>query len=168
MNILGLVMPPWAKYAAIAAAILAVFGYGYTKGAAHESTKHDKYVAAQAAELVRVGAARNTVTEKVVTKYITVTVPKTQIVREIIGREVIRYVDRKVDVCPVSVAGRVLHDAAAGNTVPDPAGSANDAPSGVTTAAVIQTCADNYSTYHQVADRMRSLQEWNKEQAKVK
>jgi hypothetical protein len=157
-----------AKWAVIGLLIAGVFVTGWVKGNQHGTAKLTDYIAKQATEAVRIGKARTVVTEKVITKYVTVTVPKTQVVTNTIEKEVIRYETAKLDTCPLSNAAVSLHDAAAANAVPEAARSVDGAASGIETSALTKTCTENYAIYHQTADRLRALQEWVKEQGAVK
>lgn len=58
-----------------------------------------------------------------------------------------------------------VHDAAAetpgpGDPLSEPAGSANDAPSGVACSTAAETIVGNYGDYYAVAAQLTSLQEW--------
>ncbi len=64
----------------------------------------------------------------------------------------------KADDCPMPGGFRVLHDAAANGTVPDPAAVADAAPAPA--ADVAATVADNYGTYFETAERLLGLQAW--------
>ena len=58
-----------------------------------------------------------------------------------------------------------LHDAAArGVRLPDPAGTPDAAPAGIGLAAVAATTAGNYTTCHEIAERLIALQRWIAEQ----
>jgi hypothetical protein len=61
----------------------------------------------------------------------------------------------------------VLHDSASRNEVPDPTRKVDGSTSNVKISGVAETVIDNYTTYYQVAEQLRSLQEWIKEQQKV-
>jgi len=61
----------------------------------------------------------------------------------------------------------LLHDSASRNEVPDSSGVTNEAASGVKLSGVAETITENYTTYHKVAEQLRSLQEWVKEQKRV-
>lgn len=148
--------------------VLALIAFGWFKGDQHGTAKLTDYVQLQAKEATRIAGKRAAVTERVVTEYIIKTVPQTQETIKYIDREVTKYVDRKVDICPVSVAGVELHDSAAANRIPDATRSADDTASGVTTAETIQACATNYAISHGIADRLRALQAWVREQAAVR
>lgn len=115
---------------------------------------------------VKIVKKQGEATERVLTKYVRVA-GKTETVTKTIEKEVIRYESAKLDTCPVSVGFRVLHDSAAANTVPDPARATDGSPAGITAAEALGTVTGNYSRFHETADRLRSLQEWIREQQKV-
>lgn len=112
---------------------------------------------AHAAELkaAKTVKKQDDVTIQVVTEY----VDRVKVVREqakTIVKEVPVYV--KVDHCPLSGGFRVLHDAAATNTVPDPARIA-DAPAAAA-SDVATTVTENYGTCHEIREQLTSLQAW--------
>lgn len=170
MNPLAIFSGPYAllaRAAIVAIILLAAFLTGWVKGNDHGTKKLTDYIGKQAVEASRINAARNTVTERVVTQYVKVAgETKTKI--EYRDREVIRYVDANLDQCPLTVAWVGLHDSAALNTVPDPARSIDGTASGFTAAQAVPTVQTNYSICHQTADRLRGLQQWVKEQQAVK
>jgi hypothetical protein len=61
----------------------------------------------------------------------------------------------------------MLHDSASRNEVPDPTRKVDGSTSQIKISGVAETVVDNYTTYHQVAEQLRSLQEWIKEQQKI-
>lgn len=136
---------------------------GYKVGA----SKLEAYRAEQLQQATRINTKRAEVTERVVTKYITKVVPKTEIVTRTVEKEVIRYAESNPGMC-LDGAWRVLHDAAAANTVPDPAripyGAAGAPPRA---AEALGTVTENYAGCHRVADRLEALQEWVRGQAGV-
>lgn len=77
-----------------------------------------------------------------------------------ITKETIREIPALVpaDACALPPGWRLLHDAAAAGEVPDPARAADEAPAPAQDAA--ETVIENYGTYHEVADQLRTLQEW--------
>jgi hypothetical protein len=167
MNLLGLILPWWAKYAAIALACIGLVGFGWIKGNSHGSQKLFDYQQKQASEATRIAKARTVVTERVLTKYLT-TAGATQVVTNTIEKQVIHYENAKLDTCILSAAARELHDAAAANRLPDAAGATDDSTSGIETAALVKTSSENYATCHLIRDRLIGLQGWIDGQAKVK
>jgi hypothetical protein len=154
---------PWILLA-IAAASGWLWFQGYKVGAA----KLEAYRSEQLQQATRINTKRAEVTERVVTKYITRIVPQTQIVTETVEKEVIRYAESNPGMC-LDGAWRVLHDAAALNTVPDRASLAYGAPGAPPGAAqALGTVTENYAGCHRVADRLEALQDWVKGQQAVK
>lgn len=156
-----------ARAGVIALVAVALFGYGWFKGNVHGTEKLTKYQSSQAAESTRINRAREIVTERVVNHYIKVA-GETKVVTQTIENEVTKYVQANVDTGILSVAAVSLHNAAASNTISDPALSTDGTPSGVETASLTQTCAANYAEYHRVSNRLMGLQTWVSEQQKVK
>lgn len=105
------------------------------------------------------------ITHDVVTKYITV---KADTEAKIITRikEVPVHVTEKADAaCPVTLGFvRVWNDAAHGPIPPASAGT-DDAPSGVALSEVAQASVENSGEYDRLADQMRALQDWVRQQA---
>lgn len=167
-GILAFFAGPFGKWAIIGLLVAAVAAFSWFKGNEHGTEKLNTYVAKQAAESTRIAGVRSVITERVVMKYLTVTVPKTQLVTNTIEKEIVRYEAAKLDTCNLSVAGVVLHDSAALNAVPDAARSLDDSASGTQTAALVKTATENYATCHVTADRLRALQSWVSEQEKAK
>lgn len=167
----SLIPPQYAVLARIllyGALILSLIAFGWVRGSHNEAKKHIAYIQKQAAEATRIAQARTVVTERVLTKYLTKTVPQTQVVTETIEKEVVRYVDAKLDTCPLSAGAVELHDAAAAKRVPNPAKSLDGAASGLAASALTEACTANYATAHKNADKLRGLQEWISEQGKVR
>ena len=144
-------------------AVAAILGYTYFKG---RQDGREAILRENIAAAVKIVREQGKVTERVVIKYVKVAgETKTKI--EVREKEVIRYENAKLDQCPLSNAFVSLHDAAAANTVPDPARSVDGTASGIETAKAIPTVQANYSVCHQTSDRLRGLQEWVREQQKV-
>lgn len=162
---LGPLLNPWVLLGLVLLLTGAAgFGgfYGYRAGV---SQLHE-YQAEQASAAVAIVVKRGKVTEKIVNRYIKVK-GETEVLTRTIEKEVIRYVESGLDRCPLSRAAVGLHDAAAANQLPDPASTTDGTASGIETATLTQTCAKNYATYHQTADRLRALQAWVTEQGAV-
>lgn len=156
-------VPSWAIYAILTAAVLLFVGWqGYRLGAA----KLDRYRLDQLQAATKINLKRAAVTERVVTEYIEVA-GKTEVVTETIEKEVIRYADSNPGYV-LDGAWRVLHDAAALNTVPDPASipyGASGAPPRA--AEALDTVTASYAACNRTADRLDALQGWVRAQAKI-
>ena len=151
MNPLSFLVGGWQRWAIYGALLIAygivAAGLGY-----HQGVKQLwDYQVDQAREAVRIVVKQAVVTEKIVTEYIYVQ-GKTRTITNTIEKEVIKYVEARLDLCPLSVAARELHDSAAANTIPNPARTTDGAASGLATAALTETCTANYATYHSEAN----------------
>lgn len=156
---------PW-PYRLLALAVLAaaLVAFGWVKGAGHVQAVWDAAVVKQSLATARVQQRQADATVQVVTKY----VDRVQVVREKgadIIKEVPVYVTREADAACVLPRGFVrLHDAAAANEIPGPAGSADAAPAGIALSTVAATVADNYERCHENAAALTALQEWVRKQ----
>ena len=106
-------------------------------------------------------------TVKVVTKYVN----KVQIVKEK-GNDIIKqvpvYITKDaVTKCDVPTGFVMLHDSASRNEVPDSTRVPNVATSEVKISEVAGTVIENYTTYYQLAEQLKSLQDWIKEQQQI-
>lgn len=161
MNLLDMMNPTrWIILAcAIGALVLGAFALVDQIGDVREGQVRAEY----AAQAVRVDAKRDAVGAPIAAKHEAARV-QIQTITKTIVKEIPRYV--KADACPVPGGFRVLHDAAANGQVPDAARIPYAAPAGV--ADVAETVASNYGTYHEVAARLRALQEWVNAQVSLK
>ena len=110
-------------------------------------------------------AAETTV--QVVTKY----VKKIETIKEkgdVIIKEIPTYITKVDDSkCAVPNGFVMLHDSASRNEVPDTARSTNAGASNVKISEVAGTVVDNYTTYYQVSEQLKALQQWVKEQQSI-
>lgn len=150
----------WIIYGALAFSLATLLtGYGYMKG----SERLYKYQAEQARAAVAVVTKQGIVTERVVNHYIKVK-GATQTVTQTVEKEVVKYVETNTGSC-LDGRWRVLHDAAASNTVPQASGGTDAAPGA---AQALATVTGNYSVCHREEDKLRALQEWVREQQKAR
>lgn len=153
---------PWILLA-LAIALGGAWFKGYQVGA----DKLEKYRTEQFAAATKINAKRAAVSAAVEIRYVKVA-GKTKIVTETIEKEVIRYADSNPGYL-LDGAWRVLHDAAAANTVPDPAsipyGAAGAPPRA---AEALDTVTANYAACNRTADRLDALQGWVRAQEKVR
>ena len=167
MSLLSFVLPSWAKYAAIAVACLALVAFGFVKGDEHGTKKLITYQEQQHLASMKVVVRQGAVTEKIVTKYQTIT----KTVKEkgdVITQQVPVFIDKKQDEsCFVSNGVRIVHDAAASNEIPAPPGPHNGESSGLTLSTTLGTVTQNYAVYHEVATRLTACQEWIRGQYKA-
>jgi hypothetical protein len=143
-----------------------VFGV-YMEGGIATQEKWEAKVAQVKLEMAQKETASVETTVKVVTKYVN----KVQIVKEK-GNEIIKqvpvYITKDADAkCDVPTGFVVLHDSASRNEVPDATRKSDVTTSTIKISGVAETVVDNYTTYHEVAQQLRSLQEWVREQQKI-
>lgn len=162
---------PWAtvlsfvfknrKPLAVVAVALALLAIGWSSGAANVQDKWDAEKQAQALASAKTGQRQAQATVQVVTEY----VDKIKVVRErgaTIIKEVPVYVNAQADADCIINAGFVrLHDAATGNPVSLPPGSADAAPSGVALSTVAATVADNYQGCRENIEQIIAWQQWS-------
>lgn len=119
-------------------------------------------------EVEKLKSASSEVTVKVVTKYVDRYKTVTEKADEVI-REVPIYITQKADAaCTITDGFVLLHDSAARGELPQTPGTLNDEASGVKLSEVGETLAQNYKKYHQLATQLESLQEWIREQEKLR
>jgi hypothetical protein len=150
----------------VASIAILVFGV-YMEGGIATQEKWEARVAEVKLEMAKKEIASAETTTKVVTKYIN----KVQIVKEK-GNEIIKqvpvYITKDADAkCDVLTGFVMLHDSASRNEVPDPTRKVDGTTSEVKISGVAETVIDNYTTYHQVAEQLKSLQEWIKLQQSI-
>ena len=118
-------------------------------------------------EMAKKETASAEVTTKIVTKYIN----KVQIVKEK-GDDIIKqvpvYITKDADAkCDVPTGFVMLHDSASRNEVPDPTRKVDGTTSSVKISGVAETVGENYNTYHEVAEQLKSLQKWVRDQQEL-
>lgn len=125
---------------------------------AHADARAEAAVAAQRELAGQLEVAK--ASERIVTRY----VDRVQIVRKrgaVLTKEIPVYVTAQADAaCTVPVGFVRVHDAAASNDLPGPAGTADAQPSGLALSAVAGTVADNYATCHAAIEQLNALQSW--------
>jgi hypothetical protein len=147
---------------AMAAFACALAGYGWVKGADHVQSSWDEANSRAMVRVAQVRQKQSETTTTVVTHY----VDREKVVRETgdtIIKEVIKYVPSNS--CSMLGGFRVLHDAAATNTIPNASGVADAQP--VTAQDVAATVATNYKQCHEVEVQLDSLQEWVRRQSTI-
>jgi len=107
------------------------------------------------------------VTTEIVTKYI----DRIKIVKEksnVIVKEIPTYITKVDDAkCAVPNGFVLLHDSASRNEVPDAARVSNASASDVKISEVAGTVIENYTTYYQLAEQLKALQDWIKQQQTI-
>lgn len=147
------------KYGSIVVLFVSVYMIG---GIANEETWQKK-VLKQQAEIAILKQKEAEVTVKVVTKYI----DKLTVVKEK-SNEIIKYITTESDnKCELPNSFSVLHDAAAKNELPDPAGASDAKASQLKLSDATTTIITNYGFCNQNAEQLNSLQEWVREQKRL-
>lgn len=139
-----------------------VIGLALLLGGSYIKGRQDVLINAKK-EIQIIVQKQEVITERVVTKYIT----KIKEVRET-NEQIQNLITTEHDgMCTLPESFRVLHDAAAEGTVPDATAAADGTPSGVALSDAERTIITNYGQYQEVAEQLKSLQEWVAEQKKL-
>ena len=152
---------PW-PYRLLALAVLgiALFGFGWLKGASHVQAQWDAASAAQQQAQAQIQTRQAEATVQVVTQY----VDRIQVVREkgdTLIQEIPIYVPVHADAaCTVHRGFVSLHDAAAAGKLPEPARDADAPAEGLALSAVAATVVTNYQTCHENSEQLKALQDW--------
>ena len=137
--------------------------FGWVKGAGHVQSQWDAAIQQQALQTAAIRERQAQATVKDVTQY----VDRVRIVREkgdTIIKEVPVYVPAQADAaCTINRGFVRLHDAAAANELPEPAGVADAVAADIALSAVAGTVAANYQTCFENAEQLSALQAWVKE-----
>jgi hypothetical protein len=150
----------------VGSVILLVCGL-YMEGGISNQEKWEARVAEVKLEMAKKDAASSDASVKVVTKYIT----NVEVVKEK-GESIVKEIPKLISAtadgqCVIPNGFVLLHDSASRNEVPDSSGASNETASGVKISGVGKTITENYTTYYQVAEQLKSLQEWVKEQKRI-
>lgn len=156
---------PW-KLIGIFAIIASAFVGGCQYGAKIVTANLDAERAETEIKFQQLVAKQAQATTQVVTQY----VDRVKVVKQRgadIVKEVKVYVSTQADsACDLPGGFRVLHDAAASQSeFPDPTRAVDARPASVEDVAA--TVAENYTTYHEVAEQLIALQSWVKQQEQV-
>jgi hypothetical protein len=139
----------------------------YMEGGVSNQERWEAKVADAKLEMAKKDTASAEATTQVVTKYVT----KVQVVKEkgdAIIKEVPKYITKTDDTqCVIPNGFVLLHDSASRNEVPDSTRGVDAGASEVKLSGVATTVTENYTTYHKVAEQLKSLQEWVKEQQRI-
>jgi len=152
---------PWLyRLLALAALCIAVFGFGWLKGASHLQAQWDAATAAQQQAQAQVQTRQAEAIVQVITQY----VDRIQVVREkgdTLIQEVPVYVPVQADAaCTVHRGFVSLHDAAAAGELPTAPRDADAPAEGLALSAVAATVVTNYQTCHENAEQLKALQDW--------
>ena len=139
---------------------IALFGFGWLKGASHVQAQWDAATATQQQAQAQVQIRQAEATVQVVTQY----VDRIQIVREkgdTLIQEIPVYVPVQADAaCTVHRGFVSLHDAAAAGELPEPTRDPDEPAEGLALSAVAATVVTNYQTCHENAEQLKALQDW--------
>jgi len=145
---------------ALAALCIAVFSFGWLKGANHVQAQWDAATAKQQQAQAQAQTRQAETTIQVVTQY----VDRIQVVREkgdTLIQEIPTYVPVQADAaCTVHRGFVSLHDAAAAGELPQSARDADAPAEGLALSAVAATVVTNYQTCHENAEQLKALQDW--------
>ncbi len=152
---------PWPyRLLALAALGIALFGFGWLKGASHVQAQWDAATAKQQQAQAQAQTRQAETTVQVVTQY----VDRIQVVREkgdTLIQEIPVYVPVHADAaCTVHRGFVSLHDAAAAGELPTAPGNADAPAEGLALSAVAATVVSNYQTCHENAEQLKALQDW--------
>lgn len=149
-----------------AAVVLLLFGI-FMEGGISNQEKWEAKVAEAKLEMAKKETASAEASVKIVTKYVTVD----RIVKEkgdAILKEIPKFVSKDADAkCVVPNGFVVLHDSASRNEVPDSTRGVDEGASKVKLSGIAETVTQNYTTYYQVSEQLKALQEWVKEQQSI-
>lgn len=156
----------YAKPTQLVSGVLFLFGVYLCGGISNEASWREK-VAKMEVEIAQKEAASAEASTKVITKYVDrVTVVKEK--GDVITKEIPNYISKDADAkCTITNGFVSLHDAAAKNEIPNATRDANEGTSAVKISGVAETVTTNYTTYYQVSEQLKALQEWVREQQKV-
>lgn len=152
----------YAKPTKIGSIVVLLFSVYMCGGISNEAGWQEK-VLKQQAEIALLKQQEAEVTTKVVTKYI----DKIQVVKET-NNVISKYINTEADgKCQLPNSFSVLHDAAAKDQLPDPAGAVDARASEVKLSEATSTVINNYGLCHQNTEQLKSLQEWIREQQRI-
>lgn len=169
MGVLSVFTGPWgwlARFGVILVAVLAFGAYSWFKGNEHGTQKLLDYQARQLVASVEINRKRAEVSERVVTRYVKVK-GETETVTRYVEKEVVKYAQINPGYC-LDALWRVQHDHAAANAVPGAAAKPDGSRGAPKAAEALEGVTENYAGCHRTADRLDALQEWVREQRKVK
>ena len=148
------------------AILLTVAGVWYEGGIAK-----DQEYRAKIAELEKKVAVAEAKSHEVNTVIETKIVEKIKVVKEnvYINREIIKEVagGQLNAICTLPKSTISLHDSASRNEVPDSTRGVDEGASKVKLSGIAETVTTNYTTYYEVAEQLKSLQEWIKAQQTI-
>ena len=154
---------PYKTIVQVISVVVIAFSLYMEGGIANEAEWKLKVKEAEAKVAQKETQAAET-TVKVVTKYVK-TVETIKEKGDVIIKEIPIYITKNDDsMCDVPNGFVLLHDSASRNEVPDTTRPVDARASEVKISGVAETVVTNYNTYHQVAEQLKSLQSWVREQ----
>ena len=152
----------YAKLIQVVSAIVLVVST-YIAGAISNQAEWQTKILEQSVEIAELKAREAVVTTEVVTKYI----DKIRIIKEK-GNEIIKYITTESDnKCDLPNSFSVLHNAAAKNELPDPAGATDATTSSIKLSEATTTIIENYGVCALNAQQVIGLQDWIREQQRL-
>lgn len=118
-------------------------------------------------------AKKETKSEQVNVKTVIEYVDRIQIIKvkgDAIIKEIpkYKYITKYDSYCPLPVNFVLQHNALVSNTeVPDSTDYNNEESSTIAPSSALSTIGENYTTYHQCAEQVRTLQQWIIDQGKI-
>lgn len=144
-------------------ALLFAFGIFMVYGKATDEQWQER-VRKQQEEIVTLQAKSKEITTEVVVKYID-RIKYVEGKQRVITKTIPKYITKEVDAnCSITNGFIWLHDSAAQNNLSNSPRYPNEVSSTVKLSTVINTVTENYSSYHQVSEQLKALQNWIKQQ----
>lgn len=163
---LGSVVPLPYKILAMVLLIGAVAGFSYVKGYSHAETKYEaekaKFLADSERKYSELLLKKNKVDIQIVTEYVEKKVYITKWRERNVGA---------IDEIPTSTICELpngwvhIHNSSVAGLHADTSSAADGTPSGINTSEALGGVVENYSTCHENAEKLKSLQKWIREQS---
>lgn len=152
------------KVGALALLVLAVAGFGYSKGSESVQRKWDAQKVADVLTIAADKDSRREISEAIDARSVKADA-KIRALSSAITKGVPVYVDKASDSACIVPNGFVLiHDAAAIGAIPKAPGDTDGSASGVEISTVAETVTENYGAYAETRQRLIDLQDWVKQQ----
>lgn len=144
-------------------ALLFAFGIFMVHGKVTDEQWQER-IRKQQEEIVTLQAKSKEITTEVVVKYID-RIKYVEGKQRVITKEIPKYITKEVDAnCSITNGFVWLHDSASQNNLSNAPRNPDEVSSTVKLSTVINTVTENYGTYHQVAEQLKALQDWIKQQ----
>jgi len=140
--------------------ILLLAGGLFLEGSVYTAAYIEPQLEQARAEVTAINKQAKVITKEVEIRY----VERTKVIKEK-GDEVIKYITINNDRdCSIHNSTVELWNSAAENRLPDPTRRSDESPSGIALSEADKVIIDNYNQYNLVAEQLRSLQDWVREQ----